>query len=92
VAFGNADNATGSTRDVSASGVFFTLSDRLAAPPAQGARIGLTLALDHADPDAPLDVRCDGTVVRVEEAARATGIAMQFDSYRFDPRAAGAVP
>ena len=86
------ENASRSTRDGSASRVFFTLSDQLAAPPASGARIGLTIVLDNAAPDDPLEMRCDGRVMRVDETAGAMTTTGQFEPYRFDRSAAGATP
>jgi len=89
VTFGS---ATGWTRDVSATGVFFAVLEQPPHPPAAGAPIRLGLALEHADPRGALDVHCEGTVVRVEHTADAVGIAVRFDSYQFDPAGLTATP
>ena len=79
------DNTTGWTRDIGATGVFFTLFDQPARPPDAGAQIRLGLVLEHADPRGRLEVHCEGSVVRVEHTASAVGVAVQFDTYQFDP-------
>jgi hypothetical protein len=79
------DGTTGSTRDVSAAGVFLTFLDRPAQPLDTGAQIRLGLVLEHADPRGLLDVHCEGTVVRVERTADTVSVAVRFDSYQFDP-------
>jgi len=86
------ESTTGWTRDVSAAGVFFTFLDRPARPPDAGAPIQLGLALEHGDPRGVLAVRCEGTVVRVEHAADTVGVAVQFDSYQFDPAGRASRP
>ncbi len=67
----------GWTRDVSASGTFFTTE----WPFRVGAAIRFTLVLDHADPRRTQEVTCEGVVVRVEPADRTHGVAVSINSY-----------
>jgi PilZ domain-containing protein len=83
---------TGWTRDVSTAGVFFTFADGAAKPPDAGAQIWLGLVLEHADPRGLLEVRCEGSVVRVENTVDAAGVAVRFLSYQFDPADIAASP
>ena len=83
------NDTTGWTRDVSASGAFFTFRDRPDRPLEIGARIRVGVVLEHGDPrGGPVAVRCEGTVVRVERAPEAVGVAVSFDAYQFDMPAA----
>lgn len=73
------DGREGRTRDVSASGVFFT---------AQGAfvedtPVKFTIALEHADPGSVLHIACEGQVVRVEPSCRGVGVAVRISAYDF---------
>ena len=77
------DDAQGSTRDVSASGVFFTLHDQSIRPPALREHIRFRLTLEHVDPDGPLHIDCEGDVVRVEVGPEAIGVAASISAYDF---------
>ena len=77
------DDAQGSTRDVSASGVFFTLHDRPAWPPELHEPIRFRLTLEHADPQGPMHIGCEGHVVRVEVGPEAIGVAVSISAYDF---------
>ena len=77
------DDAQGSTRDVSASGVFFTLHDRPARPPELREPIRFRLTLEHADRHGPLHIGCEGHVVRVEVGPEAIGVAVSINAYDF---------
>ena len=77
------DDAQGSTRDVSASGVFFTLHDRSIQPPELQEPIRFRLTLEHADPHGPLHIGCEGHVVRVESGPKAIGVAVSISAYDF---------
>jgi PilZ domain len=77
------DDAQGATRDVSASGVFFTLHDRSTRPLELQAPIRFRLTLEHADPRGPLRIGCEGHVVRVELGPEVIGMAVSIDTYDF---------
>lgn len=84
------DDAHGSTRDVSTSGVFFTLlRDPAARSLMLNDPIRFRLTLEHADPHGPLHIGCEGRVVRVEVEPEAVGVAVCIDAYDFD---VGEVP
>ena len=77
------DDANGSTRDVSASGVFFTLHDQSTRPPELHEPIRFRLTLGHVDPQGPLHIGCEGHVVRVEAGPEAIGVAVSINAYDF---------
>jgi len=75
------EHAEGWTRDVSASGVFFTTQ----GPFSPSEPITFAIALEHVTPPrAARDVR--GQIVRVEPRPRAIGVAAQICSYQFGRR------
>ena len=76
-------DARGTTRDVSASGVFFTLRDRPTRPPELREPIRFRLTLEHVDPQGPLHIGCEGHVVRVEVGPEAVGVAVSISAYDF---------
>ena len=78
------DDAHSWTRDVSASGVFFTLHDRSTRPPELREHIRFRLTLEHVDPRGPLHVDCEGDVVRIEVGPEAIGVAVSISAYDFD--------
>jgi len=63
--------ATGITRDVSASGIFFETD----APDAVGDRISLTVELDT--PRGKRMLSCNGDVVRIEPSDTRIGVAVK---------------
>jgi hypothetical protein len=77
---------TGTTRDLSACGVFFE-TDRVLA---LGEVIQFAIILEHVDPSRPLRLQCRGQVVRVEQHGDTTGVAVAITAYRFDAQAYGA--
>ena len=77
------DDAKGSTRDVSAAGVFFTLHDRSTRLPALHEPIRFRLTLEHADPQGPMHIGCEGHVVRVEVGGEAIGVAVSISAHDF---------
>jgi PilZ domain len=77
------DDTRGWTRDVSASGVFFTLRDRSIRPPEPREHIRFRLTFEHVDPRGPLHVECEGHVVRVEAGPEAILVAVTISSYDF---------
>jgi len=70
------DGGRGLTRDVSASGMFFTTE----LPFRVGAPIRCTLVLEHAHPGNRREVTCEGVVVRVQPGAQTNGVAVSIDS------------
>jgi hypothetical protein len=72
--------ATGVTRDLSASGVFFETDARYR----KGSRIHFEINLDTPWGRAVCD--CDGKIVRVERHDGAVGIAVQFGEATERPR------
>src|SRR5262245_45954836 len=71
------DGGQGWTRDVSVSGVFFTTEWSFPI----GAPIHFTLLLENVAPGTRQQVSCQGTVVRVERAEQAYGVAVSLDGY-----------
>ena len=76
------EHGEGRTRDVSASGVFFTTQ----GPFLPDAHIKFAVELEHADPGGVLHIVCEGTVVRVEPRPNALGVAVRISSYDFTGR------
>jgi len=74
------DDAKGATRDISATGVFFTTQQALTV----GAPITFELELPHADPRGVLRVGCGGTVLRIEPMDEAFGVAVHITAYGVD--------
>jgi hypothetical protein len=67
----------GWTRDISATGMFFTTE----WPFRVGSPIKFILVLDHAEPGRQHEVTCEGVVVRVEAGEPHRGVAVSIDSY-----------
>ena len=76
------EHGAGWTRDVSASGVFFTTQGSFYP----GAAVRFVLELDHVDPAGVVPVTCEGKVVRVEARPHAVGLAVHIYSYEFGVR------
>jgi hypothetical protein len=70
-------HGVGRTRDVSASGIFFTTQ----GPFLPGTHIKFTIGLEHADPGGVVPIAFEGKVVRVEPRPNAIGVAVRTDSY-----------
>lgn len=72
----------GQTRDISTSGVFLELDiDHTFSP---GESVSFALQSEHADPDHPVHLQCQGVVVRVEPHEGMVGIAVRFTSFQFE--------
>jgi hypothetical protein len=69
------ENGTGVTRDISQTGVYLKTS----AAFTPGDTIRLTLELEYAVPDGPMQFQCVGRVVRVEKLGEEYGIASTID-------------
>ena len=76
------EHGEGCTRDVSATGVFFTTQGSFVP----GARVKFSIELENADPNGVMQITCEGEVVRVEPRAHAIGVAVRIDSYDFSGR------
>jgi hypothetical protein len=74
-------DTTGQTRDISTSGVFLELdTDRTFS---RGESVSFTLQSEHADPNHPVHLQCQGVVVRVEPREGKVGVAVRIASVRF---------
>jgi hypothetical protein len=72
---------TGTTRDVSLSGIFFE-TDQFFAP---GEQVNLVLVLERSSPGRPIRLQCEGRVVRVIQSDTRIGVAVAIASFRFGP-------
>ena len=70
------DNATGTARDISVSGIYFYTSRRLR----QGKRIRISFSFEHVYPSEVLNVQCEGQVVRIDTLERCVGVAARIFS------------
>jgi hypothetical protein len=77
------DNALGQTENVSASGIYATFANGVAQHVQPGSSVRLEMLFEHATPDGPLKVACEGDVVRVERRGDQLGVAARITSYRF---------
>jgi hypothetical protein len=69
------------TRNISTSGAFLELdTDRRFS---LGEPVSFTLRLEHAGPDHPVHLQCQGAVVRVERHNGRAGVAVHITSVRF---------
>jgi hypothetical protein len=75
-------DSRGQTPDISTSGVFLELdTDRIFSP---GELVSFTLQSEHADPDHPVHLQCQGVVVRVEPCDGKVGVIVRFTSFQFE--------
>jgi hypothetical protein len=73
------------TRDVSYRGVYFLADAHLAA----GSEIEFVLTLpEQVTQSGNVQIRCRGSIVRVEASGEQTGIAAKIEGYEFLPAAA----
>jgi choline dehydrogenase-like flavoprotein len=72
------DDGTGTTRNMSTTGVRFE-TDRALVP---GALVRFRLTMEEED--VPTRLRCEGTVVIAERHETIWEVAVQIDSFRFD--------
>lgn len=70
----------GVTRDVSSSGVLFE-TDASFAP---GEPLTFTVTLENVNPGVPLELHCQGTIMRVEQRKGKVRVAASIDWYSFD--------
>ena len=75
------EGATGITRDVSTSGLYFETNQVFST----GAPIRLTLVLGQTCPGTPICLHCQGQIVRTDRREEETGVAVVFESFRFGP-------
>ncbi len=69
------ENGNGVTRDISTTGIYLKTT-QVFEP---GELVKLTLALEYAVPDGPMQFTCVGRVVRVEKLDEGYGIATTID-------------
>lgn len=74
------ENGKGTTRDFSSSGIFFE-TDKSFTP---GQTIDFTIVLEYVDPDRPVNLKCHGSILRVEDKGNKLGIAATINCYAFD--------
>src|SRR5262245_59607601 len=77
------DTTVGQTQDVSASGIYVTFRQAVTHSLLLGSSIRIEMLLAHASPDGPVQVACDGEVIRVDRRGEEIGIAARITSYRF---------
>jgi hypothetical protein len=74
------ESGTGTTRDISASGIYFETSRGFR----QGELISFSVAFEHVGTGGPLHMKCEGQVVRVEPLGEQVGVAVRVLSYQVD--------
>jgi hypothetical protein len=79
----NLDNALGQTENLSASGIYATFSGWAAQHVQPGSSVRLEMLFEHATPDGPLKVACEGEVIRVDRRGDQLGVAARITSYGF---------
>jgi hypothetical protein len=79
----NFDSALGQTQNISASGIYATFSNGAAQHVQPGSSVRLEMLFEHATPDGPLKVACEGEVVRVDRLGDQLGVAARITSYGF---------
>ena len=73
------EDTIGTTRDISGSGIYFTSEASFQV----GGVIRFSLRLEHALPNQPLRIKCQGHVVRVEDLGEQHGVAATIDHYSY---------
>ena len=73
------NGAKGITRDFSSIGIFFE-TNRSFSP---GQPIEFAIELKYAHLEGPVQVKCKGEIVRIEECGEKIGVAATIDSYSF---------
>jgi hypothetical protein len=48
-----------------------------------GQPVAFSMRLDHVNPDQPVNVQCEGTVVRVEPGEERFGVAVSLSAFEF---------
>jgi hypothetical protein len=77
------DDAVGQTHNISASGIYITFPRTSLERVERGAAIAVEMLFEHANPEGPLVVVCEGEVVRVDRLDDQVGLAARITSYRF---------
>lgn len=67
----------GTTRDISGNGIYFVTARSIAL----NEQISFSVELDYIIPDKPLNLNCQGRVVRVEIIGDQLGVAAQIDRF-----------
>jgi len=75
----NLETATGVTRDVSASGVFFEIDSNYRL----GSEIAFTVELDT--PGGKMVLKCEGEIVRIEPRGQRVGVAVRINQSTLEP-------
>jgi hypothetical protein len=78
---------TGTTRDLSACGVFFDTGRIFAL----GEVIQFALVLEYIDPRQPVRLQCRGQVVRLERQGDTVGVAIAIKAYRLDTQSRSGI-
>jgi hypothetical protein len=77
----NLENGKGVSRDVSASGIYFE-TDAALTP---GQVINFSFCLEKVYPDVRLDLKCAGTIARIDQRGGRVGVAVTIDAWSFEP-------
>ena len=72
-------SGTGTSRDISFTGIYFTTKEVLEA----GESLKLNFELDYAIPGISLQLDCKGRVVRVEKLGNIFGVAAKIDEVTY---------
>ena len=75
------EHGSGETRDVSKSGVFFETDQ----PFTLGQMIRFSVMLAYAYRGTPLQLHCEGLIVRVEGRDGKVGVAVALSAFRLEP-------
>jgi hypothetical protein len=70
---------TGTSRDISFTGIYFTTKELMAA----GETLKLNFELEYAIPGISLQLDCQGHVVRVEKVGNLFGVAAKIDEVTY---------
>ena len=74
----------GITRDLSSTGIFFETESSFAS----GQTIEFSIFLEHFDQKGPVYLKCNGSIVRVENSGQKIGVAATIDSYSIEDKIA----
>lgn len=72
------ENGMGVSRDISQSGIYF-MTEKLLQP---GAVVSFSVKLSHIRPGKPVQLDCEGRVLRVEPAGGRLGVAATISEFR----------
>lgn len=71
------ENGMGLTRDISSSGIYF-MTDQ---PLTEGGTVKFSVKLEHIRPGKPIQLDCQGQVLRVEAADGKHGVAARISEF-----------